>query len=164
MSCAEVSLDNSFLTKLEKTLNNYNISANQLELEITESTLMKDPDRALIAATKIAEKGMTLSVDDFGTGYFSLAYLKRLPVSTLKIDRVFVKDMVSDDQDKVIVQSVIDLAKNLGMKVIAEGIEDQATQTLLQSMGCHEAQGYLYAKPMPEHELSDWVNNWVDSH
>lgn len=157
-------LDSSFLAKLEEVLSSCDISANQLELEITESTLMKDPERALIIATKIAKLGMKLSVDDFGTGYSSLAYLKRLPVTTLKIDREFIKDMVNDEQDKVIVQSVIDLAKNLGMNVIAEGIEDEATQTLLQTMRCHQAQGYLYAKPFPEHQLSDWVSKWNALH
>ena len=104
--------------------------------------------------------GLKLSIDDFGTGYSSLAYLKRLPVDELKIDRSFVMNMESDVQDAKIVHSTIDLAHNLGLSVVAEGIENPQTLKLLADLHCDEAQGYFIAKPMPAEEFIDWVERW----
>jgi EAL domain-containing protein (putative c-di-GMP-specific phosphodiesterase class I) len=121
-------------------------------LEITESTLISDPDRTRASLERIAALGVSLSIDDFGTGYSSLSYLKRLPVQAIKIDRSFVKDMLTDQQDMVIVRSTINLASNLGLKVVAEGVEDRTTFNTLRGMGCDLIQGYYSGKPA-EHNL-----------
>jgi diguanylate cyclase len=117
--------------------------------------------RSTLAA--LAELGVILSIDDFGTGYSSLAYLKNLPVGELKIDKSFILHMAEDPQDRKIVQSVIDLAHNLDLRVVAEGIENQQTLDMLVGMGCDFGQGYYIARPMPLAELPPWVesSNWV---
>ncbi len=120
-----------------------------LELEITESMLMHDPVRARSTLERLAAIGVSVSVDDFGTGYSSLAHLKSLPVDTLKIDKSFVLDMDKDDADEAIVRSMIELAHNLGMRVVAEGVESAATWMRLGAMGCDLAQGFHLARPLP---------------
>jgi EAL domain-containing protein (putative c-di-GMP-specific phosphodiesterase class I) len=100
------------------------------------------------------------ALDDFGTGYSSLTYLKHLPAETLKIDQSFVRDMVSDPEDMAIVNGVIGLAKAFGREVIAEGVETAEQSTLLQSLGCHNMQGYGVARPMPARELPGWIQRW----
>jgi diguanylate cyclase (GGDEF)-like protein len=120
-----------------------------LELEITESMLMHDPERAAITLERLASIGVGLSVDDFGTGYSSLAHLKRLPVDTIKIDKSFVLDMADDDADEAIVRSTIELAHNLGLRVVAEGVESAAAWMRLVALGCDLAQGFHLARPLP---------------
>jgi len=120
-----------------------------LGLEITESMLMHDPVRARTTLERLAEIGVGISVDDFGTGYSSLAHLKRLPVDTLKIDKSFVLDMAEDGADEAIVRSMIELAHNLGMRVVAEGVESAATWMRLAAMGCDLAQGFHLSRPVP---------------
>ena len=120
-----------------------------LELEITESMLMNDPVRARCTLERLAAIGVSISVDDFGTGYSSLAHLKSLPVDALKIDKSFVLDMDKDDADEAIVRSMIELAHNLGMRVVAEGVESAATWMRLGAMGCDLAQGFHLARPLP---------------
>ena len=120
-----------------------------LELEITESMLMHDPLRARATLERLAAIGVSVSVDDFGTGYSSLAHLKSLPVDTLKIDKSFVLDMAEDDADEAIVRSMIELAHNLGMRVVAEGVETAATWMRLAALGCDLAQGFHLARPLP---------------
>jgi EAL domain-containing protein (putative c-di-GMP-specific phosphodiesterase class I) len=105
--------------------------------------------------------GVKLSIDDFGTGYSSLAYLKRLPVDELKIDRSFVMSMESDLQDAKIVRSTVDLAHNLGLSVVAEGVENAKSWKLLAGLTCDEVQGFFIARPMPAAQFSAWVQNWV---
>ncbi len=122
---------------------------------------MDDPDRALQTLERLHALGLRLSIDDFGTGYSSLAYLKRLPVDELKIDKSFVMKMESDLDDAKIVRSTIDLANNLGLSVVAEGIENEATWKLLAGLKCDEAQGYFIARPMPAEDLFNWVRAWV---
>jgi EAL domain-containing protein (putative c-di-GMP-specific phosphodiesterase class I) len=102
-----------------------------------------------------------LSIDDFGTGYSSLAYLKRLPVHELKIDKSFVMKMESDADDAKIVRSTIDLGHNLGLKVVAEGIENEAVWQLLAEMGCDQGQGYFIGRPMPADQLVGWLEKWT---
>jgi diguanylate cyclase (GGDEF)-like protein/PAS domain S-box-containing protein len=127
-----------------------------LELEITESAIMTDTARALATLRAVRELGVTLSIDDYGTGYSSLAYLQKLAVHRLKIDRSFVAGMESSQHDRLIVKSTIDLAHQLGLEVIAEGIETQGQYALLQTMGCDVGQGYLIARPMPDELLMNW--------
>jgi predicted signal transduction protein with EAL and GGDEF domain len=128
-----------------------------LNLEITETSLMAEPDRALGVLAGIRDMGVGMAIDDFGTGYSSLAYLKRLPVAELKIDKSFVRDMAADRSDLAIVRSTVELAHNLGLRVVAEGVEDGATQELLARLGCDQAQGYHISRPLPASELTDWL-------
>jgi diguanylate cyclase (GGDEF)-like protein/PAS domain S-box-containing protein len=121
-----------------------------IELEITESQLMQDPDHAKRIIRALSNAGIRVAIDDFGTGYSSLSYLTRFPVSALKIDRSFVADVLSDEADAAIVRTIIDMAHTLGFIVVAEGVETEAQATLLRSLGCEQAQGYYFARPMPE--------------
>jgi diguanylate cyclase len=125
--------------------------------EITEGSIMTDPTRALIIVERLKSMGFDFSIDDFGTGYSSMAYLKRLPVSELKIDKSFVLDMMTNESDAIIVQATIGLAHNLGMTVTAEGVEDEKALELLDKMGCDIAQGYFFSKPLPRAELFSWM-------
>ena len=126
---------------------------NQLELEITETTILADPFRVRQVLERLNEMGLRLSIDDFGTGYSSLAYLKRLPVHTIKIDRSFVMDMCENASDATIVRSTVDLGRNLGLEVVAEGVETQSAWDALRAQGCTLAQGYLISRPVPADDL-----------
>jgi EAL domain-containing protein (putative c-di-GMP-specific phosphodiesterase class I) len=150
-------LDDNFPAEVVAALHRWRVPAGQLELEITETTIMADPSRAHRILAELAAAGVKLSIDDFGTGYSSLAYLKNLPVNQLKIDRSFVMHMHQDLNDAVIVRSVIDLGHNLGLRTVAEGIEDARTRDELTSLGCDSGQGYLLARPMPSQEIGDWI-------
>jgi len=136
------------------------ITPDALCLEITESSIMDDPQRALTTLQQISALGFKLSIDDFGTGYSSLAYLKRLPVDELKIDRSFVMAMENDIDDARIVRSTIELAHSLGLTVVAEGVETDVGLQLLKRLGCEEAQGYFIGKPMPHGEFLHWARAW----
>lgn len=125
--------------------------------EITEGSIMTDPSRALIIVERLKGMGFDFSIDDFGTGYSSMAYLKRLPVSELKIDKSFVLDMMANESDAIIVQATIGLAHNLGLTVTAEGVEDRNTLEMLNKMGCDIAQGFLFSKAVPKAELLTWI-------
>ena len=118
---------------------------------------MVDPERSLEDAHQIASLGVPLSIDDYGTGYSSLAYLKQLPIRALKIDRTFVKEMMEREQDAIIIQSTIAMAHGLGVKVIAEGVEDVTSLKMLKILGCDEAQGYYISKPMLWADLENWI-------
>jgi diguanylate cyclase (GGDEF)-like protein len=127
-------------------------------LEITETVLATDPHLTMPVIERLAAIGATISVDDFGTGFSSLAYLKRLPVSELKIDRTFVTSLASDEQDAAIVQFAIDLGHRLGMRVVAEGVETEAVARRLTLLGCDVAQGFHFAPALPARELEDgWI-------
>jgi diguanylate cyclase (GGDEF)-like protein len=153
-------LDQDLPAKLERLLVERRMSSTLVCLEITESAIMDDPERALQTLARLHAMGLKLSIDDFGTGYSSLAYLKRLPLHELKIDRSFVMGMTRDPADRKIVRSTIDLAHNLGLTVVAEGVEDRATWDLLHALGCDEGQGYHIAKPMPEEAFAGWLSAW----
>ena len=146
-------LDRGLPEDIRHLLERHALPAELLELEITESTIMADPVRAQLVLQELHAMGVRLSIDDFGTGYSSLGYLKELPVSTLKIDRSFVTRMLKHQPDRVIVKSTIDLASNLGLHVVAEGIEDDETRARLASMGCHGGQGFVYGLPRPADEI-----------
>jgi diguanylate cyclase (GGDEF)-like protein len=128
-----------------------------LEMEITESTIMGDPARAMETLTRLSKMGIRFSIDDFGTGYSSLGYLKRLPVHEIKIDKSFVMDMGENEDNAVIVISIINLARNLNLKVVAEGVESQEIWDRLADFGCDAAQGYYMSRPLPPAELTRWI-------
>lgn len=128
-----------------------------LELEITEETLANDPDRALKTLTALHSSGIHISIDDFGTGYSSMAYLRRLPVSELKVDRSFVLGMLQQADDEVLVRSLVELGHNLGLTVVAEGVEDQDTLNALMQVGCDVAQGFHLGRPMPAAGFDEWL-------
>ncbi len=143
---------------IRRAMNIWGAQPGSLVLEVTESAMMSDPKAALYTLQSLAELGVKLSIDDFGTGYSSLAYLKNLPVAELKIDKSFVQQMAEAPQDRKIVQSVIDLAHNLDLQVVAEGIENQQSLDMLIGMGCDYGQGYYIARPMPLGDLPPWVD------
>lgn len=130
-----------------------------LELEVTESTVMADPARAMDILSDIASKGIQIAIDDFGTGYSSLGYLKKLPISAVKIDRSFVIGMTEDEHNATIVRSSIDLAHNMGLKVVAEGVENDDVMADLKDLGCDTAQGMFISRPLPLEELLSWLKN-----
>ena len=132
------------------------VPAHLIELEVTESAIMTDPDRARLVLQKLHELGLSLAIDDFGTGYSSLAYLRTLPINVLKIDRIFIANMVTEPADLVIVRSVIELGHNLGLDVIAEGVEDAETGHELRRNNCDMGQGYHWSKPLPGAEFMAW--------
>jgi diguanylate cyclase (GGDEF)-like protein len=145
-----------------RLLERHDTPAGALCLEITESSVMAEPPRAIAALEALRALGVTIAVDDFGTGHSSLAYLKQLPVDELKIDKSFVMSMASDATDAAIVDTVLSLARNLGVDVIAEGVEDEVSADRLQAMGCPTAQGYLFARPMPGESMLTWLRAQQD--
>jgi len=135
----------------------YEIPPAYIIFEITESSMIKDPDLALEILNRLTKRGLKISIDDFGTGYSSLAYLKKLPVNEIKIDKSFVTDMLTSENDAVIVKSIIDLSHNLGLNVVAEGVEDKETVDRLQSLGCDVLQGYYFSKPLSSKDFLEWL-------
>jgi len=150
-------LDLEFPDEVAGLLARWEVPARLLVVEITESTIMADPARALEILSRLNTMGVQLSIDDFGTGYSSMAYLKSLPVHELKVDRSFVTHMSSDNRDAVIVRSTIDLGRNLGLRVVAEGVEDQTTLQELDVLGCDAIQGYHISRPVPPDDLIHWL-------
>ncbi|MGB9989708.1 bifunctional diguanylate cyclase/phosphodiesterase [Massilia sp. SM-13] len=153
-------LDQDLPSKFAAILSRHQVSAGSFCLEITESAIMDDPVRAQQTLEGLHAMGCDLSIDDFGTGYSSLAYLKRLPVDELKIDKSFVLNMENDIGDTKIVRSTIDLGHNMGLRVVAEGIESEAVWRLLRQLGCDQGQGYFMSRPMPADQLAGWVQQW----
>ena len=149
-------LDPELSHRLADILARHGVPASAFCLEITESAIMDDPQRAEAMLNRLSEQGFKLSIDDFGTGYSSLAYLKRLPVDELKIDKSFVMGMETGEDDAMIVRSTIDLAHNLGLTVVAEGVETAAIQDRLRALACDEAQGYHIARPLPVDDFLAW--------
>jgi EAL domain-containing protein (putative c-di-GMP-specific phosphodiesterase class I) len=150
-------LGNDIVDRLGRMLRDISVPAASLTLEITESLMMVDPDLSERVLGQLADLGLKIAIDDFGTGYSSLSRLKRLPVSTVKIDRSFVMNMHHDESDAAIVRATIELARNMGHLVIAEGVEEQETWDQLLAMGCDQVQGYLLSAAMPSGECRKWL-------
>lgn len=146
-----------FIGMLERAIGETGVDPVNVELEITESVAMLDPKHIIDLLNRIKQYGFTVAIDDFGTGFSSLAYLQRLPVDRLKIDRGFVSRLEFEGEGKNIAEMIIDLGRNLGMNVIAEGIEDAAQADYLRDLGCHEGQGYLFARPLDDAGLREWL-------
>jgi len=164
----QVLRDVEWPAKVVQLLHEQRVPARCLALEITESGIMTDPERMISLLRELTSTGISLSIDDFGTGYSSLAYLQQLPVSTVKIDRSFVAQLTGDDAAAAIVSSVIELARSLGLVVVAEGVEDEPTLARLNALDCHFVQGYLLSRPVPGPELTRWLaahgSGWADLH
>jgi diguanylate cyclase (GGDEF)-like protein len=150
-------LDRGLPGQIDGLLGVHGLPPAALQLEITESMIVSDPDRALQTVTALRELGLRVAIDDFGTGYASLANVKRLPVDELKIDRSFISELSRDESDQIIVRSTINLGHDLGLTVIAEGVEDQLTLNRLQLLGCDLAQGYHLSRPLSADAFADWI-------
>lgn len=151
-------MDTRFPDDIATLIERAHVPADQVDLEITEDTIIADPQRILGVITRLASQGFSFSLDDYGTGYSSLAYLRILPVREIKIDRSFVSAMAHNADDEVIVQSTIDMARHLGFHVVAEGVEDAATWDLLAEHGCDTVQGYYLSMPLPADDLTVWLS------
>jgi EAL domain-containing protein (putative c-di-GMP-specific phosphodiesterase class I) len=156
---AENILDKSYPDFVIALKKQHQLSDNAITLEVTEDAVVADPEKATEILSYLSEQGFKLSIDDYGTGYSSLAQLKQLPVQELKIDRSFVQHLSTDESDKIIVHSTLELAHNLGLSVVAEGIEDEPTLLWLKSLGCELAQGFFISKPLPVDILNLWMEN-----
>ncbi|MDP3710873.1 MAG: bifunctional diguanylate cyclase/phosphodiesterase [Mycobacteriales bacterium] len=152
--------DGSLLSAVPLLLERHGVAPDRLVLELTEGTVMSDPAVSVEVLERLAALGVGLSIDDFGTGYSSLAYLKRLPVHEVKIDRAFVMGMAGDGDDAAIVRSTVHLAHDLGLTVVAEGVEDAVAYAGLQALGCDVAQGYLLSRPLTADDLETWLDSW----
>jgi diguanylate cyclase len=152
-------LDRDLAVMVLRLLADATVPAHLLELEITETAIMTDPTRATQVLRRLQAMGVRVAIDDFGVGYTSLAYLKSLPVHTLKIDRCFIAEILRSREDQAIVEAVIGLGHNLGLTVLAEGIESEAVLARLKSLNCDEGQGYHIARPMPAEQLNSWVRD-----
>jgi diguanylate cyclase (GGDEF)-like protein len=151
--------DDQFPEDVARLLGKWGIPARWLELEITESAVMTDPTRAMAILDRLSFMGVRLSLDDFGTGHSSLSYLQRLPVNEVKIDRSFVMNMATDENDATIVRTTIDLGRNLGLETVAEGVETPEIWSQLENLGCDMAQGYYLSRPVPASELWTWMES-----
>jgi len=149
-------LDPGFPYLVDSAVSLWDASYDQLVIEITESVLIKDFESSVKVLSALRSKGVGISIDDFGTGYSSFSYFKNLPADELKIDRLFVKNLATDEQDRKLVEALIHLAHNFNLKIVAEGIEDQPTLDALREMGCDIAQGYFISKPLDSKQMYSW--------
>ncbi len=149
--------DPEFPDQVARLLKENPVSPSRLELEITETAVMVEPACAVDCIRKLCDLGLQIAIDDFGTGYSSMSYLKELLVAKIKIDKSFVKDMAVSHNDAVIVRSTIELGHNLGLKVVAEGVETEAAWDRLKALGCDDAQGYYMSRPLPSDQFVEWL-------
>jgi EAL domain-containing protein (putative c-di-GMP-specific phosphodiesterase class I) len=136
------------------------LAPGQVELEITESTLINDPEVAVAILRSLRDRGLRTALDDFGTGYSALGYLRRFPFDTLKIDRSFVKDLARDGEAQVLVDAILAMARALGMAAVAEGVENQAEALMLQAKGCETLQGFLFSRPLEADQVLPFLQQW----
>ncbi len=149
--------DPEFPDQVAQLLRESSVPASRLELEVTETAVMAEPARAVDCIRRLSGLGLQVSIDDFGTGYSSMSYLKELLVAKIKIDKSFVKDMAVNHNDAVIVRSTVELGHNLGLKVVAEGVESEAAWDRLKALGCDDAQGYYLSRPLPPDKFAEWL-------
>jgi EAL domain-containing protein (putative c-di-GMP-specific phosphodiesterase class I) len=149
--------DDSLIEQIDKVLNRYRLDPQLLTLEITESSIMSDPAKTMHLLHQLRTRGIGLSIDDFGTGYSSLSYLRRLPVNEVKIDKSFVTTIDRDPDNAAIARSIIDLARSLGLTVVAEGIENSEAADVLGHLGCGFGQGYFFSRPVPVPDFVSWL-------
>jgi EAL domain-containing protein (putative c-di-GMP-specific phosphodiesterase class I) len=149
--------DPGLLEEIARLLHKRGVPGNRLIVEITESSIILDPEKTTVVLRELSELGVGIAVDDFGTGYTSLAYLARLAATQLKIDRSFVQHMEDDADDAAIVRSIITLGHDLGLEVVGEGVENEATNRRLAALGCDLVQGFWLSRPLPAEELTDWL-------
>ena len=145
---------------IETTLKQYHIDTTFLTVELTETAAMEDPNSGLLILKSLSDIGLKISIDDFGSGYSSLSYLKKLPASEIKLDRSLLIDICTSKSSKVIVETAINMAHGLGYKLVAEGIEDKESALLLKEMGCDMLQGYWLCHPLPLDELKVWLRSY----
>lgn len=148
-----------FADNVSESLQGTGVSPSRIKLEITERMLIDDPEGAISTLNRCRDAGLTVALDDFGTGYSSLSYLHRFPIDTMKIDRSFIVEMVTNPASLTLVKAIISLAKGLGMTVVAEGVENETEAEILRTNNCDMVQGYLFARPMAEPDLVLWLNN-----
>lgn len=151
--------DAAFPQTVADLLRESGVKPQKLELEISEIAIMIDPPRVIAIITRLSELGVQIIIDDFGTGYSSMAYLRKLPIANIKVDKSFVRDMVENNNDAVIVRSIINLGHNLGLNVVAQGVENSATWDQLKTLGCDSAQGYCMSRPLPASQIAGWISN-----
>jgi EAL domain-containing protein (putative c-di-GMP-specific phosphodiesterase class I) len=144
---------------IHRALRRYDVPSSSLQLEITESLLIRDIERASSVLREISENGITIAIDDFGTGYSSLSVLKSLPIDILKIDQSFVRDLGRDLGDSAIVAAIVNMARALTLHVVAEGVETQQQLSILRDLGCEEHQGYFYSRPLPANLLAEQMHH-----
>jgi EAL domain-containing protein (putative c-di-GMP-specific phosphodiesterase class I) len=151
--------DHGFVEQVSEMVNRYGIKAGRLKLELTESLVLDNVEEAVIKMNALRDFGVLFSMDDFGTGFSSLSYLTKLPLDQLKIDQSFVRNMCSNHRDAVVVQTIIGMANNLGIEVIAEGVELESQRAFLEMHQCKLCQGYLFSRPLPVEEFEDKLRN-----
>jgi EAL domain-containing protein (putative c-di-GMP-specific phosphodiesterase class I) len=156
-------LDAELPTDVLRQLTDLGLPASALTFEITESSIMNDPVRTVAVLGRLRSMGVRLAIDDFGTGYSSFSHLRRLPVDEIKIDKSFVQHMANDQSDHVIVRSIVDLGRNLGLKVVAEGVEDDAAWSELTSLGCDVVQGYVLTPALAPEALEVWLAQYDET-
>jgi len=149
-------IDPQFYTRTMQVIDESGINKNLLEFEITESAVMTNPEESRVILTKFAQKGIKIAIDDFGTGYSSLSYLSRFPINTIKIDKYFMKEIITNKSVQKIVKSTIELAKELGYQVLAEGIEEQEASNIVKAYDCDLAQGFYFAQPIKAEDIFAW--------
>jgi diguanylate cyclase (GGDEF)-like protein len=168
IECGKISINLSarqltsknYIQELEETINDIGLDTRYIEIEITETHIMENPQHAMDILNKIRALGISISIDDFGTGYSSLSYLKKLPVTKLKIDRSFVMELPYDKDDVAIVKTIISLAKNLDLEIIAEGVEEKAQVDFLVREGCDNIQGYYFSKPLSKEDCEKFLKTF----
>jgi EAL domain-containing protein (putative c-di-GMP-specific phosphodiesterase class I) len=143
-------------------LSEFTMTPDKLILEVTESAVMGDPEVAINALNMLSRMGIKLSIDDFGTGFSSMAQLKKMPVNEIKIDKAFVLELATNKEDQVMVKTLIALAKNLGLSTVAEGVENEDSVVLLRNMGCSTAQGFHLSRPLPAKDITPWLEAHSD--
>ncbi len=149
--------EKSFISIVDQALKDTGVSPDGLEIEITESMLMSDQEKAVKSLGELHDMGIHIAMDDFGTGYSSLSYLKRFPIDTIKIDRSFVADIATDHDDAIIIKTIINMGQNLNRRIVAEGVETESQLAILNEYNCDEIQGYFFSPPLPEEKFTDFI-------